>query len=40
MLESLASVLLLLVVVALVLSLLRGGTKGVGAWLHSKYIGA
>lgn len=40
MIESLASVLLLLLVVALLLALMRGGTKEVGAWLHSKFIGA
>ena len=40
MLESLASVLLLFLVIALLLALMRGGPAGVGAWLHSKYIGA
>ena len=39
MVESLAGLLLLLLVIALVLAFAKGGTKGVGNWLHAKYVG-
>jgi len=38
--ESVASILLMLLVIALVLAFSQGGTAGVGAWLHSKFVGA
>lgn len=37
--ESLASILLTLFVIALVISFASGGMAGVGTWLHSKFIG-
>jgi hypothetical protein len=39
MLESLAGILLLAFAIAIILAFARGGTKGVGAWLHAKYVG-
>jgi hypothetical protein len=38
--ESLASILLLALAVALVLAFSKNGTKGVGEWLHAKFVGA
>lgn len=37
--ESLASILLTLVLIALLFAFIRGGTGGVGQWLHAKFIG-
>lgn len=37
--ESLASVLLMLIAIALVLAFVKGGTAGVGSWLHAKFVG-
>jgi hypothetical protein len=37
--ESVASILLMLLVIALVLAFAQGGTAGVGAWLHAKFVG-
>jgi hypothetical protein len=37
--ESLASILLLALVIALVLAFAQGGTSGIGKWLHAKFIG-
>ncbi len=39
MLESVAAILLLGVVIALVLAYAKAGTSGVGTWLHAKYVG-
>lgn len=39
MLESLASVLLLFLVIAMLLALMQGGPTGIGTWLHAKFIG-
>lgn len=38
--ESLASILLMLLAVALLINFAKGGTGGVGEWLHAKFIGA
>lgn len=38
--ESVASILLMLVVVSLVLAFAQGGTAGVGTWLRAKFVGA
>lgn len=40
MVESLAGLLLLALVLALVLAYSRGGLPAVGEWLHAKYVGA
>jgi hypothetical protein len=37
--ESLASILLMAMVIALVLAFANGGTSGVGAWLKAKFVG-
>jgi hypothetical protein len=37
--ESLAGILLMALLIALVLAFARGGTKGVGQWLHAKFVG-
>lgn len=37
--ESLASILLMLFVIAMVLAFAQGGTAGVGRWLHAKFVG-
>jgi hypothetical protein len=37
--ESLASILLLGLVIALVIAFAKGGTQGIGAWLHAKFVG-
>jgi hypothetical protein len=37
--ESVASILLMLLVIALVLAFAQGGTAGVGGWLHAKFVG-
>lgn len=37
--ESLASILLTLLIIAMVIAFSNGGTKGVGAWLHAKFVG-
>jgi hypothetical protein len=37
--ESVASILLTLLVIALVLAFAKGGTTGVGQWLHAKFVG-
>ena len=39
MFESLASLLLLLFVIALVIAFAKSGTKGVGEWLKAKFVG-
>lgn len=39
MLESVAVILLLMLVIALLINYAKGGTTQVGAWLHAKYIG-
>ena len=38
--ESLASILLTALVIALIIVFSKGGTAGVGQWLHAKFIGA
>lgn len=38
--ESLASVLLMLLAISLVIAFANGGLPAVGAWLHAKYVGA
>jgi hypothetical protein len=38
--ESIASILLMLIVIALVLAFAQGGTAGVGNWLRAKFVGA
>lgn len=40
MFESVASLLLLALTIALVLAYSQGGSKGVGEWLHAKFVGA
>lgn len=40
MLESLASILLLALVIALIIAFSKNGTSGVGEWLHAKFVGA
>jgi hypothetical protein len=37
--ESLASILLTLMVIAMVLAFAKGGSAGVGQWLHAKFVG-
>ena len=37
--ESLASILLTLIAIALVIAFSNGGTAGVGRWLHAKFVG-
>ncbi len=37
--ESLASILLTLLAVALIISFANGGMAGVGQWLHAKFVG-
>lgn len=37
--ESLASILLTVFIIALIIAFAKNGTSGVGAWLHSKYVG-
>jgi hypothetical protein len=37
--ESLAGLLLLALVIALLLAFAKGGTQAVGTWLHSKFVG-
>lgn len=37
--ESLASILLTALLIALLLAYSRGGLPGVGAWLHAKFVG-
>jgi hypothetical protein len=37
--ESLASILLTALVIALLIAFTQGGTKAVGSWLHAKFIG-
>lgn len=39
MIESLASILLMALAIALLIAFTRGGLTGVGQWLHSKFIG-
>jgi hypothetical protein len=38
--ESLASILLTLFAIALIIAFAKGGTQGVGAWLHAKFVGS
>jgi hypothetical protein len=38
--ESLASILLTLLVIALIIAFSKGGTAGAGSWLHAKFVGA
>jgi hypothetical protein len=38
--ESLASILLTVFVIALIIQFSKGGTSAVGAWLHAKFVGA
>lgn len=38
--ESVAAILLMFLAIALVIAFVKGGTAGVGTWLHSKYVGA
>jgi hypothetical protein len=38
--ESLASILLIALALALLLAYTRGGLQGVGEWLHVKFVGA
>lgn len=37
--ESLASILLMALVIALLIAYSRGGLPGVGQWLHAKFVG-
>lgn len=37
--ESLASILLTALVIALILAFSRGGMTAVGQWLHAKFVG-
>lgn len=37
--ESLASILLTVFVIALVIAFIKGGPAGVGTWLHAKFVG-
>lgn len=37
--ESLASILLTAMLIALLIAFTQGGLSGVGAWLHAKFIG-
>ncbi len=37
--ESLASILLTLLAIALIIAFIKGGTGGVGTWLHAKFVG-
>jgi hypothetical protein len=37
--ESLASILLLAFLIAIFLAFAHAGTKGVGEWLHKKFVG-
>ncbi len=37
--ESVAGLLLLFFAIALIIAFAKGGMAGVGAWLHSKYVG-
>lgn len=37
--ESLAVILLIALVIALLINYAHGGTAQVGSWLHAKYIG-
>lgn len=37
--ESLASILLTALVIALIIAFARGGMAGVGQWLHAKFVG-
>ncbi|HWY91071.1 MAG TPA: hypothetical protein VNY31_10405 [Solirubrobacteraceae bacterium] len=37
--ESLAVILLLALLIALILAFAKGGTTGVGTWLHAKFVG-
>jgi len=38
--ESVAGILLMLLAIALIIAFAKGGTAGVGQWLHAKYVGA
>jgi hypothetical protein len=38
--ESVASILLMLIAIALIIAFISGGTAGVGQWLHVKFVGA
>lgn len=40
MIESVASILLMAIVIALVIAFAKNGMRGVGEWLHAKYVGA
>lgn len=37
--ESLASILLTALLIALIIAFSKGGTAGVGQWLHAKFVG-
>lgn len=37
--ESVAGILLMLFAIALIIAFVKGGTGGVGSWLHAKYVG-
>jgi hypothetical protein len=37
--ESLASILLTALVIALIIAFAQGGMAGVGQWLHAKFVG-
>ena len=37
--ESLASILLVGLLIALLIAFMRGGTAGIGAWLYAKFVG-
>jgi len=39
-LESLAVILLMALLLALIVNYAHGGTPQVGSWLHAKYVGA
>lgn len=38
--ESLASILLTAIAIALILAYIKGGPSEVGSWLHAKFVGA
>lgn len=38
--ESLASILLSVFLIAMIIAYAKGGTAGVGQWLHAKFVGA
>jgi hypothetical protein len=37
--ESVAGILLMMLVIALIIAFANGGMTGIGTWLHAKYVG-